>query len=77
MSLSDRVRAGSEAAPWVVDAIKALEAENAELRRDAERYRWLRDTGDGTWVPMAKRVPEGARGIDAAIDSAMKESGNG
>lgn len=38
---------------------------------DAARYRWLRDVGDATWLPMAARVPEGARGIDAAIDAAM------
>lgn len=42
------------------------------LRRDTERYRWLRDVGDSTWEPMAKRVPEGAAGIDAAIDAAME-----
>lgn len=40
MSLSDRVRPGSEAAPWVVDSIKALEAEKAAtLARIAELER--------------------------------------
>lgn len=37
---------------------------------DSERYRWLRDIGDATWASMASRVPEGAAGIDAAIDAA-------
>jgi hypothetical protein len=32
MSLSDRLRPTSEAAPWVVDAIQKLEAEVALLR---------------------------------------------
>ena len=32
--LSDRVRPDVEAAPWVVEEIKALEAENATLREE-------------------------------------------
>lgn len=44
MKLSERIRAGSEAAPWVVEEVKALEAEVARLRHevhpsDAERIR--------------------------------------
>lgn len=31
MSLSERIRLDVEAAPWVVEAIRKLEAENAEL----------------------------------------------
>ena len=30
--LSDRVRPGVEAAPWVIEEIKKLEAENAKLK---------------------------------------------
>ncbi len=37
MSLSDRVRAGSEAAPWVVGEIVKLEGECARLRARVER----------------------------------------
>jgi len=32
--LSDRVHAGSEAAPWVIEEIKALEAELEKLRKN-------------------------------------------
>lgn len=40
-----------------------LKAENEALRRDAERYRWLRDNAAGF----------SGRTLDAAIDAAMKE----
>jgi hypothetical protein len=50
--------------------IGRLRGEVEALRADAERYRWLRDKGDTSWMPMAARVPEGAPGIDAAIDRA-------
>src|SRR5574341_1591462 len=26
-----------------------------EVEKDAARYRWLRDVGDATWIPMARR----------------------
>ena len=41
--------------------------------RDAERYRWLRDTGDATWRPFAVREGYSAKQADAAIDTAMRE----
>jgi len=58
--------------------ILALLAERAELKRDAERYRWLRDPCSG-----AERVVTYGRGdygrglmsytmLDAAIDAAMQ-----
>ena len=31
--LSDRIRSGSEAAPWVIESVKKLEAENTELKQ--------------------------------------------
>lgn len=34
--LSERVRSGSEAAPWVVDEIKQLEDEIERLRKEIE-----------------------------------------
>lgn len=44
-----------------------LKAENEALRRDAERYRWMKQE--------VKRIPPswGLIGWDAAIDAAMKE----
>lgn len=41
--LSSRVRPDVEAAPWVVDAIKKLEAQLVAADEDAKRYRWLRN----------------------------------
>lgn len=64
------------------DAIQRLWAERDQLRseierlrKDAERYQWLRDVGGSTWRPMASRVTEGARGIDAAIDAEREAKG--
>jgi len=34
--LSDRIRSGSEAAPWVIESVKKLEAENTELKQKLE-----------------------------------------
>jgi hypothetical protein len=39
-----------------VDREMALRAENEALRRDAERYLWLRDVGDETWKPLIERA---------------------
>ena len=36
MSLSERLRPDVEAAPWVIEEVKALEAEIERLREDAE-----------------------------------------
>jgi hypothetical protein len=43
--------------------IATLREENEALRRDAERYRWLRDNAAGF----------SGRTLDAAIDAAMQE----
>ena len=48
----------------------ALQAEVDALRKDAERYRWLRDHGDSlgyleSWLPLDRAE------WDAAIDAAM------
>lgn len=37
--LSQRVRPNSEAAPWVIEEIKELEAKNTELEATLERVR--------------------------------------
>lgn len=42
------------------------------LRKDAERYRWLRDTGDDTWMPLVNRDRYcTAASVDQAIDAAL------
>jgi len=58
-------------------AIVALRAEVAELRKDAERYRWLRehacnysDGYDGPELAMRTHGPDWPAEIDAAIDAA-------
>lgn len=39
-NLSERLRPGSEAAPWVVEAVQALEAENEALRGAIQDAKW-------------------------------------
>lgn len=73
------------ASPATITALTAelrrLRAENAELAKDAERYRWLRDDAlniDG-WAPAAV-ITEGSmiqqclegRDLDDEIDAAMQ-----
>lgn len=49
------------------EQIDRLRAENAELREDAERYRWLKgpETGFDDWLRVYKAS---ATEIDKAID---------
>ncbi len=49
--------------------IATLEAENAELRKDAERYRWIRNNDYLSVMDCAKWEY-----LDAAIDAAIKEA---
>jgi hypothetical protein len=54
------------------DRITELERENAELRKDAERYRWLKDS---PWDEDLTRVIQfhlNAK-FDTAIDAAMEK----
>jgi len=70
---SDAFKRAHDEAVGFKKKVAELEAENAELRRDAERYRWLRDTL--AWdekldvIICMRRFDE----WDAAIDAAMKE----
>jgi hypothetical protein len=60
--------------------IERLQAENAELRKDAERYQWLRDAGYGFDIAVREEDGEGEQWVhgyppeelDASIDAAMK-----
>lgn len=54
-------------AQYFANVVTEVEA----LRKDAERYRWLRDTGDATWTPLCERMPN--YDVDSAIDDAMRE----
>jgi len=54
--------------------VDRLRAEVAECKKDAERYRWLRDVGDANWLPIAKRGIT-AKECDAAIDAALGGEG--
>lgn len=63
--------------------LRRLAAENDALRKDAERYRWLRDApigdDDQEWISVALFDIGGVSGIDGkeldtAIDAAMKET---
>jgi len=54
----------------------ALAAENERLRKDAERYQWLRSRLPGSLYRIAGVIySEGGEGVDAAIDAAMADKG--
>ena len=78
-ALEDKVKAAEQASRWesdlcaqALDSMKQLEAQLAEARKDAERYRWLKngcnDKGT-TATHIAKDLFgfEWNRSIDAAI----------
>ena len=60
--------------------IERLQTENAELRKDAARYWWLRDVGYGFDIAVREEDEDGEQWVhgyppeelDAAIDAAMK-----
>ena len=74
--------------PLLVDCVKRieqLERENAELRKDAERYRWLKEHNKSwSWQPSRynHRITSGFAAystgylgfdFEPALDAAMKE----
>ena len=81
--LTERLRStqnpGLAVRQQAADALERLAAENAALRKDAERYRWLRIAENGVSVTIAdENDPEAwyeydSLRLDAAIDAAMEE----
>ena len=79
----ERYQAQRAKSPYVLlqksnELVEQLERENEALRKDAERYRWLREFGARAriYVP-ANRGTEmeiaTAEKLDSAIDAAIKE----
>jgi DNA repair exonuclease SbcCD ATPase subunit len=64
VSLSQRVRPNSEAAPWVIDEIKALEARIAELERDRD-----------FWHEQAVKLPEQIAALEDERDALHRRLG--
>ena len=67
------------------DEIARLRSELAEVKRDAKRYRWLRDDCGGFEVTVREENEDGyeswvagypAEELDAAIDAARKGEGD-
>lgn len=54
--------------------IRDLRAELEALRKDAERYRWLRDKSPPTWEMTAQGLPLFKFDFDAAIDAEMEST---
>lgn len=83
MTLQERLRANvmthSRAMyTAAADRIDALERENATLRKDAERYRWMRTSewrADWIYDEDGSLLCEGE--LDAAIDAAMAQHNGG
>lgn len=64
--------------------LRRLDAEVEALRKDAERYQWLRDQRQGDWGICGWHDSDEwawdtrpAEVVDAAIDAAMKGAANG
>ena len=49
-------------------AVLALITEVEALRKDAERYRWLRDTATGPWMRALDLYARRDKRMDVAID---------
>ena len=65
----------------VAAELRRLSAENAALRKDAERYRWLRNQNPTRYaIDLGANIidinckEDGQYELDAAIDSVMKET---
>lgn len=69
--LTENQRLQDSATAAVMERSEKLTARVAELERDAERYRWLRDDDRGRFLACAAMTDTGLSGdIDAAIDAA-------
>lgn len=53
MTLSDRLRPGSECAPWVIDEVRKLERIQAEL---ADALQWIADCRTGGLIEGKARA---------------------
>lgn len=78
-TLSERLRTGVDD-PGIfdeaADELDRLTARVAELEKDAERYRWLRNRIPGSAYRIAGIIySEGGVGVDAGIDKARKGEG--
>lgn len=59
-----------------VEVARDLERELAGARKDAERYRWLRERHENTVMDIYNSIPAmKPELLDAEIDAAMKEGG--
>jgi hypothetical protein len=70
---------GCKSALAFIQLARQLERELAEARKDAERYRWLRECR-GPVAAGVERVPDGVQwldttDLDAAIDAARRKHG--
>jgi hypothetical protein len=74
--VSERNRVTKLGIDAMIDSYLRLERENAAMRLDADRYRWLRDDKRGRSLSVSSLEWTGSAELsDAAIDAAMKEEG--
>ena len=71
----DHTAAASPSLLVCMTQYELLERENAVLRLDAERYRWLRDECKDADIAASLGWMGQDVGIDAAIDAAIREEG--
>jgi chromosome segregation ATPase len=69
MSLAERIRPSIEAAPWVCEEVKALEAELAQVKKEREAYVKACDV----WIETARQVGEKLQETEQISDEAIKD----
>jgi chromosome segregation ATPase len=70
MSLAERIRPSIEAAPWVCEEVKALEAELAQVKKEREAYVKACDV----WIETARQVGEKLQETEARAEKAEQIS---
>jgi hypothetical protein len=56
----------------VNETMKELCAERDALAKDAERYRWCRNTQTAAWMAIDPYAPDALEQLDASIDAALE-----
>lgn len=76
-TLSDQLTAKTELATLYAASLRQSEEEVEGLRRDAERYRWLRSyfvSNDESWDDRIIAASESEASLDECIDAALSQT---
>lgn len=76
MTMPHLMNCEHQAEGWCLDCVGKLQAECEALRKDAERFRWLRSHPDAVCVTVSIHgdwIPAISEQLDAALDAMGKE----